>query len=342
MSEKRIAIMGAGSMGTVLGAYISKAGRQVDLIDVNRAHVDALNKCGAQIVGFTKITVPVTALTPAEMQGKYDIFLLMTKQTFNESVFAAMKEHLAEGGIVVTLQNGLPEVACADVFGADRVLGAPISWGATMLGPGVSEITTPEDGEREFLLGTISGEINEHVEAVKQILELMCPTHISANLMGMRWYKLWINATFSGMSAVIGGTFGDVLESPAALYAVTLIGREAIRVAHASSVEFFDPANDALNTRLDFKTEDERKQLEKYYSQSFRVAAKLKASMLQDLEHGRLTEVDSIDGVIGTVGRKYGVPTPASDLVVALVHAYERGEDHWCIENANKFLSLPI
>lgn len=128
---KRIAIMGTGSMGTVLGAYIAKSGRQVDLIDANRAHVDAMNKNGASIIGFTEMTVPVTALTPDEMSGKYDIFFLMAKQTATFATLPTMKAHMAPGGFVATLQSRFPESARANKFGSENVLGAPIGWGAT-------------------------------------------------------------------------------------------------------------------------------------------------------------------------------------------------------------------
>ena len=75
-------IYGAGSLGTVLGAYITKNGGQIDLINRNKAHVAALKKDGAKVVGTVDMTVPVTALTPNEMTEKYDLIILMTKQLF--------------------------------------------------------------------------------------------------------------------------------------------------------------------------------------------------------------------------------------------------------------------
>ncbi|MBO5305348.1 MAG: 2-dehydropantoate 2-reductase, partial [Clostridia bacterium] len=83
---KRYAIYGAGSLGTVLGAYITKNGGQIDLINRNKAHVEALRQSGAKITGTVEMTVPVTALTPDEMSGQYDVILLMTKQLFNRDV----------------------------------------------------------------------------------------------------------------------------------------------------------------------------------------------------------------------------------------------------------------
>ena len=66
---ERIAIMGAGSLGTILGAYIAKGGKDITLVDANQEHVNALNEKGAKVIGFTEMTVPVHAVTPENMEG---------------------------------------------------------------------------------------------------------------------------------------------------------------------------------------------------------------------------------------------------------------------------------
>ena len=128
----RYAIYGAGSLGTVLGAYITQNGGQIDLINRNRAHVEALQKNGAKITGTAQLTVPVTAYTPEEMSGKYDVILLMTKQLLNREVVTFLKEYLADDGVIVTLQNGLPEPGIAEIVGANRTMGCVVEWGATL------------------------------------------------------------------------------------------------------------------------------------------------------------------------------------------------------------------
>ena len=106
----RIAIYGAGSLGTILGAYISKQGVPIELINRNKAHVEALQNNGAQIVGTVTFTQPVVAYTPNEMSGTYDIVFLMTKQQHNAEVVAKIKPYLAPDGVLVTFQNGLPDL----------------------------------------------------------------------------------------------------------------------------------------------------------------------------------------------------------------------------------------
>lgn len=82
----RTAILGCGAMGTILGAYLARAGCPVDLIDSYQEHVDALNQHGAHIIGTQEFTVPVRAITPEQMMGQYDLVFLFTKQTANHTV----------------------------------------------------------------------------------------------------------------------------------------------------------------------------------------------------------------------------------------------------------------
>ena len=151
----RTAIYGAGSLGTILGAFIAKAGMPIELINRNKAHVEALNANAAHVVGTMEFTQKVTAYTPDQMSGTYDVIFLMTKQQNNKEVVTMLKDYLAPDGVLVTFQNGLPEMQIADILGEERVLGCTVAWGATMQGPGVCELTSEPDA-LSFSLGSIS------------------------------------------------------------------------------------------------------------------------------------------------------------------------------------------
>ena len=137
----KAAIMGAGAMGTVLGAFLTRNGFPVDLIDSYPAQVDALNEKGAGVVGCAELTVPVRALLPEQMEGVYDLVFLMVKQTNNEASLRALLPHLGENSTVCTLQNGVPELAVAEFVGRNRTVGGACRWGATFVEPGISELT---------------------------------------------------------------------------------------------------------------------------------------------------------------------------------------------------------
>lgn len=326
---ERIAIMGTGSLGTILGAFIAQK-RQIDLIDANKAHVDALNEKGARVVGHADMTVKVHALTPDEMEGTYDLYFYMAKQLYNDECIAQMKAHSTDKTIFCTCQNGLPEMALVSAFGEDRVMGCPIGWGATYIEPGVSNLTSPLD-KASSTLGTVTGQVTPELEGVKEVLEYMCPITISTNLIGLRWCKVLMNATFSGMSTVIGDTFGAVLDDPLAMKALTFIGRECVRSVKAAGIKmepFHGPGFEVDFTDVfEFSSEEERiNKTEARAAQLWGPHRALEASMLQDLQKGKKCEIDFIVGVVSDLGRKNGVPTPVCDKVVEIVKGIERGE----------------
>ena len=134
----RTAILGCGSMGMILGAYLNKNGCEAQLIDAYVDHVKALNEKGAKVIRFGNFTVPVKAISPDQMDGKYDLVFLLTKQTANEEVLNHLLPFLNADSTVCTLQNGVPEPSVAKIIGKERTVGGTILWGATFIEPGVS------------------------------------------------------------------------------------------------------------------------------------------------------------------------------------------------------------
>ena len=332
----RIAIYGAGSLGTILGAYISQAGVAIELINRNRAHVEALQSQGAQVVGTVQFTQPVVAYTPAEMSGQYDILFLMTKQQHNPEVVRMLQDYLAPDGVLVTFQNGLPEVQIAEILGEERVLGCTVAWGATLQSPGVCELTSAPDA-LSFSLGAISSQRSKHFAKVKELLELMGKVDVEDNFLGTRWSKLLINAAFSGMSAVLGCTFGEAAGPRPSRRIVQALIKECIDVCRVGGIRIEPVQGKDIVKLLDYNNPLKRAFSFFIIPIAIRKHAKLKASMLQDLEKGKLTEVDAINGAVSDFGRKVGCPTPMNDRVVEIIHSIERGERRPCRENVELF-----
>ena len=321
----RAAIYGAGSLGTILGAYITKNGGKVELINRNKAHVEALCKNGATITGTVNFTQNVTAYTPEEMSGKYNIIFLMTKQQQNAQVVNAIKDFLADDGVIVTLQNGIPELQIGEIVGENRVLGCTVAWGATMQSPGVCELTSAPDS-LTFSLGSLHAEPNPIMDEVKSLLELMGKVEIDTNFIGSRWSKLLINSAFSGMSAVLGSTFGEAAKEKASRRIIQKIIKECIDVCAAAGIRIEPVQGKDIVKLLDYSN-----RIKKAFSFfiipiAIRKHALLKASMLQDIENGKKTEVDAINGVVCAFGRKVSIPTPMNDKVVEIIHDIENGK----------------
>ena len=336
MSDKRIAIMGAGSIGTILGALLTRNGVEVDLIDNYAAHVQALNEKGATIVGGLEMTVPVKAYTPDQLTGQYDLVFLLCKQTGTAEALTQLAPHLHENSVVCTLQNGIPEPHVAEIIGRERTMGGIVLFGATWEAPGVSRATSTAvqmEGGTLFEVGEMDGSVTPRLKAVHAFLSNVCKCTLSSNLMGLRWKKVLINSTSSGMSAVLGCEFGTYLDREDAMLVLSCIGNEAAKVAHAEGVDLTEPGATRDFNLCEF-TEDRgpREMIPFYHPIWNNTARALKASMLQDLEKGKPCEIDFINGEVVKAGRKHGIPTPYNEALVALVKLAEARKQVWKVD----------
>jgi 2-dehydropantoate 2-reductase len=324
----RIAIMGSGSLGTIIGALITAGGQEVDLIDINKEHVGALNHYGAKITGFMDLTVPVKALLPNEMTGKYDLVFLLTKQVYNQTSLEQLLPHLNPDSTVCTLQNGIPEDFVSSYIGRERTIGGVVGFGATWLGPGVSELATEVHTLENYAfdIGELDGRLTSRLEKVKKVLDLVGHCHISDNIMGIKWSKLLMNATFSGMSAALGCRFGDVLASETAMQSLAHIADETIKVARAHGIKLELMQGKDMEF-LELQDESDIPNKMDFYQEVWGPHSNTKASMLQDLEKNRKSEIDYINGFVSKKGREVGIKTPYNDLVVKLV---KESENHGC------------
>lgn len=335
----RCAIYGAGSLGTVLGAYLTRGGQAVELINRNKEHVKALKENGAHITGTVEFTVPVTALLPDEMSGEYDVIFLMTKQLHNEEVVTNLKPMLSCNGVIVTMQNGIPEPDIAEIIGKERTIGCVVEWGATLSAPGECILTSDPDS-LSFHMGGMDGVTDEKIKAVKEILEIMCPVHFEENLIGARWSKLLINATFSGLGTVLGGTFGDVSENKDARRIAVRCMKECIDVGHAAGAVFTPVQGKDITKLFYYKGALKRTFAQILLPIAMKKHRAIEPSMLQDLKHKKPCEIDAINGVVCKWGKKCGVPTPINDRIVQIVNKEQSGEIQISKENIRLFDDL--
>ncbi len=320
----RTAILGAGSLGIVIGALLTKKGCQVDLIDSFKENVDVLNRHGATVTGFMEFTVPVKAYTPDQLSGHYDLVILLTKQTTNKVALAQILPFLHEKSTICTLQNGIPEEAVAAIAGQPRTVGGTVGFGATWLRPGVSELTSTAATVENFAfeIGEMDGQQTDRIVKVQEILSLVGNTTILPALMDVRWSKLLMNATFSGMSATLSCTFGDVLDDDKAMQCLAHVADETVKACRASGHRMVE-MNGLHMERLELANHADIANKMPLYHQVWDRHRNSKASMLQDLEKGRPCEIDYINGVVARTGKKFGIETPFNDKIIELVKEAE-------------------
>lgn len=336
----RACIYGAGAMGTVLGAYIARAGKQIDLITRNRQHVAALNAKGAQVMfaeggGFTQ---RVTALLPEQMTGRYDLIFLMTKQRFNSEVVSFLMDYLAEGGAICTTQNGLPEPSVAAVAGEQNTVGCAISWGATFVQPGQVMLTSSPDA-MTMSIGSPFGK-NDKVNLFIPYLECAGRVEALENFLGARWSKLIVNSAFSSLSAVTSLTFGKIASGANSRALAQRLLKEGIDCALASGVtpakiQGHDPVkwlnyNGAFKRVLSFLIIPVA--MKKYKN--------LVSGMYFDLAAGKKCDIDFVSGVVAEHAQRAGMAVPATQAVLTLAEQIERGEVPLSPDNISRLRAM--
>ncbi len=326
----RIAVLGTGSLGTIIGGLITKGTigeHEVTLIDTNKEHVSELNKKGATIKGFLDFNFPVFAVTPDKMEGIYDLVILLTKQTYNDLALNNLLKYIDEDSTICTLQNGIPEEFVSEYVGNKRTVGGAVGFGATWIKPGVSMLTSKYEAVKDYAfdIGEINGEITPRIKMVQEVLSNVGTTEIMTNLMEIRWSKVLMNATFSGMSAALGCTFGEVMDNEIAMRALSYVADETVKTAHANNYELIY-MNGLNMDDLELKDNETLEDKMELYHIGWDKHRDLKASMLQDLEKGIPCEIDYINGIVAKKGQEKGVSTPFNDKVIQLVKDAEKGK----------------
>ncbi|OFW56631.1 MAG: hypothetical protein A2W01_08290 [Candidatus Solincola sediminis] len=319
----RIALVGTGSLGTIIGALLTRAGEDIVLVDADRDHVTALNEKGATVTGHMELTVPVKAITPDAMDGFYDLAIYLVKSIYDDDALPGLLPHLSDDSGVLTLQNGIPEEKVASIVGRARTMGGAVGWAGILRGPGVSELASQPE-VMTYDIGELNGERSEHIEAAKAVLNNAGKAEITANLTGVRWSKLLVNASLSGMSTVLGSNGGQILDDERALRAAVSIMVETLKTAAALGVKMepMQGADPNLLIEIIRQSEEGALALMKVIGQPHREG---KASMLQDLEKGRRCEVEAINGYLSRKAKETGVLVPVNDKVTEMIRDIQDG-----------------
>jgi len=300
----RIAVVGAGAMGSLFGGLLAEAGEDVVLVDIWEEHVRAINERGLHIKGVSgDRVVRVRATTKHAEVGVVDLMLIQVKSYATEKAIRDALPMIGERTVVLTLQNGLGNVEkIAAVVGRERVLAGTTAHGATVLGPG--EIY--HAGRGPTVIGEVDGRITDRVKAIAATFNRAgIETEVTDNIMGAIWTKMLANVAINALTAITGLYNGELLELEETKAVMLKAVDEAVAVAKAMGIKLLveDPHEFVLGIA--------------------RATATNKSSMLQDVERGRRTEIDAINGMIVHYGRELGIPTPVNEVLVAAVKGIE-------------------
>ncbi|HJV29581.1 MAG TPA: 2-dehydropantoate 2-reductase [Gaiellaceae bacterium] len=301
----KVCVVGCGAVGALFAANLAQLDDvEVWGYDVWQEHVEAINRDGLTLTGAGAVVGRLRATTDGAEIPPCDFGIVATKSMHTAGAVAAVAHAFGEGS-VCSVQNGVGnEEAIAEhvervirgtTFPAGRVVGpGRVQWdvkGDTTIGPFEPRAAPMSEIERMADACTRAG----------------MPTEAVTDARGPQWRKLIFNAATNPIGALTGLTHGRVCEDPALRALVTALVDEGKAVAAAQSIDLDADPEELID-----------------YAARPDVAYDHKASMLQDVEARRQTEIDFLNGGVARFGREHGVPTPLNDAVVALIKGVER------------------
>ncbi len=340
MSGKKIAIVGAGAVGGYTGAHMVAAGEDVTFIDPWPAHVEHMCEHGLRVTHAMKepeFTVPVRALhvTDAQQLAKekpVDIAFVCMKSYDTGWATMLIRQYLAPDGFVVSLQNCMNEETVAGVVGWGKTLGCIASSITVNLPePGHIHRGAAKHGAAHtvFRAGEVHGRVTERAKEICRLVGFADSAKVTNNLWGERWSKLVANAMANGLSACTGLGGGDLLKNDPIRRFSTHLGSEAIRVGQALGYQLEDILHLPPETIARAGEGDEAAMSacdEQRFKDAKHTAAGQLPSMGQDMQKGRRTEIEFLNGHIVREGEKVGLACRANAMLVDIVKRVEKGE----------------
>ena len=305
-NDMKIAVVGAGAMGSVYAGLLASAGNEVWAIDTWREHIDAIRESGLRIEGASgDRTVRLDATTDASEPGPCDLVIIATKADGVASAAASIGPLLGDDTLVLTIQNGLgaAERICRHLPPDNVLLGVAGGFGASMRGPGHAH----HNGMELIRLGELGGGITERLERIGGVwrdagFNVRCFDDINQ----LVWEKFVCNVTYSGSCTVFECTIAGVQGNEHAWQVASHCAAEAYAAGVAKGVRFsFD---DPVAHVREFG----------------RKIPHSRPSMLQDYLAKRPSEIDAINGMVPVVAREVGTAAPYNEVVTAIVKAKER------------------
>ena len=333
----RVTIVGAGAIGGTIGAYLTRSGTAVEMVDKDAAHVSAMATKGLTIQGFDNtFTVPVEAVDLAQLSGPLEVVLLAVKAQHTADAVSSIAPLLTAESTVVSLQNGLCPRTIAAAIGEHRTIGALVNFSADYLEPGLITYA----GAGTVRIGGLDGKPSPRLDMAAALLSGWGAVEVTDNIWGYLWGKLgYANMLFG--SALTDETMADIIdryrplmvELAAEVYEAA--AREGVRPEPFDNVEpsLYYPREtqdwDDINASLDDLVARRR------------VDKKTHSGIWRDLAvRKRRTEVDEQIGAVLRIGRASGLPMPLTDRLVTMIHELEDGVRQRTVANVNELEAL--
>jgi len=300
----RVAIVGAGAMGSLFGFFLHRAGKDVWLVDKHPELTKHIREKGLEVEGATGkqvVSIPITTEV-ADIQSA-DLIIIFVKAYDTAQAILDAKPLLRQESVVLTLQNGIGNVeAIVAVIGEGKIIAGTTAHGATVLGPG----HVRHAGIGETIIGELHGRQTERLARIQNFLQSAgIAVDTTQDVTGLLWGKLLINVGINPLTGITGLPNGALLDF-----------EETRKIMHRAVHEAKDVAS-RKGIRLVY--DDHLRKVDSVCE----ATARNISSMLQDLRNHKRTEIDFINGAVVREGSGAGVTTPINQALTHLIHLRE-------------------
>ncbi len=303
----KIAIIGAGAMGSVYAALLAEAGNEVHVLDIRQDHVDAINGIGLRISGYSgdRIVSAIAAHTSAEKIGLCELVIIATKTFGVEGAARSARKLTGPRSLIITIQNGLgaAERIRNAIDTPDILLGVAAGFGASIKAPGHVHHNRME----LIRLGEMAGGLTDRLQQVVTVWQdAGFNARAFEDINQLIWEKFVCNVTYSAPCTVFNATIGEVMQDPHAWPIARNCGMEAYEVGIAKGIRF--GFGDIV----------------RHITQFGENLSGARPSMLLDHLDRRKSEIDSINGMVPVVAAEAGIRAPCNEVVSAIIRFRER------------------
>jgi 2-dehydropantoate 2-reductase len=327
-------VIGTGPIGGIIGGRLARAGNDLTFVDIDKEHVQAIREKGLQVdVPDGPFNVKIDIVYPDEIRGKYDTALIAVRSNYTPDALATVLPHLADDGLLASMQNGINPPLLAEKVGDDRTIGMAIRMGCRKVAPG--HVQTAIRGH--LYAGHLHGRTTPQLENFQRTLNPVMETEITDNILGVLWSKL----TYTCL-----GYYGSLADASlvtscadeASRRNLTEFFSEVVAVGKADGARFiplaeynppdFHPSH-AFERRLAAVNE---------FAKSWK--ADDRKGPLRQIQKGIRTEVDFTLAYVVREGEKRGIATPLCRRVLEMIHELETGKRKLGMENYAALLAV--
>ena len=322
--QRNIAVLGAGAIGSSIGADLTQAGYAITIIDQWPAQVETIRSAGLRVeMTDDTLQIPLRALHLCELSAanlEFDIIFLAVKSNDHRWLAEFIKPYLRSDGVLVAVQNGMNDDSIASVIGRERTVGCVVELSAEIFTPGLVKRNTTRK-TTWFAVGELDGLYTPRVKEIESILSKVGRVDVTNNIYGAKWTKLIANTMTMGPFGLLGLGNREAAALPGMFDVSVRLGKESLAVGTALGYRI-EPI---FGLRADEFAGSGEENLVTAMKTLLGHVSNGRTAPIHDHIKGRRSEMEFISGVVSLKGKELGIATPCNDAIVEIDRQINKG-----------------